>query len=383
MASLTLLSCDPPPLVASAAPCPPGMVLVEGAGQLGLDAATVRILPPGPGGPADAAACGDAALCWLQTDLVDPILKPRSVQLAPFCVDAWPFPGAGARYTRDGMTAWDAQALDALLRGGGLGGRRLCTATELQAAAAGLRANLPLIYGQRADLARCDGHEARAGRVEAPIGVDPGCVNPETGAGEYFTRHAHWVVADAAFVEAACESPPCRAAGNRPLRPGMFIVLGGTGRLATRQLPLSPHTWHDHGAPAPAGCDDMGHDDQPALCADPDRAWRAPTPALAAEVARWQVLVDEARSSGSMTRALERGLGRAVCPAAPGATGEAPAVSGPGDGRGAPVPRGAPTPGRPPPPAGGPPPPTGGSPPPDGSPPPPSFSAPGAPAGGG
>ncbi|MFM2247491.1 MAG: hypothetical protein RL071_3565, partial [Pseudomonadota bacterium] len=342
--SLAVSACGPAPLPASAAPCPPGMVLVEGEGIVGLDPAAVRIVPPGPGGPADPAACGDAALCWLQTDLVDPILAPRAAQLAPFCVDAWPFPGAGARYTHDGMTAWDAQALDALLRGGGLGGRRLCTATELQAAAAGPRANLPLIYGQRVDPARCDGLEARDGRVEAPIGVDPACVNPETGAGEYFTRHAHWVVADAAFVEAACPAPPCRAAGNRPLRPGMFVVLGGTGRLATRQLPLSPHTWHDHGAPAPAGCDAMGHDDQPAVCADPDPAWRAPTPALAAEEARWQAIVDEARRSGSMTAALERGLGRAVCPAPPGAAGEVPAPQGPGDGRGAPVPAGRPPP---------------------------------------
>jgi hypothetical protein len=63
-------------------------------------------------------------------------------------------------------------------------------------------------------------------------------------------------------------------------RPLGVAVLGGTGRLQTRQLPLSPHTWHDHGAPTPAGCDAMGHDDQPALCADPDPRWALADPAL-------------------------------------------------------------------------------------------------------
>ena len=52
-----------------------------------------------------------------------------------------------------------------------------------------------------------------------------------------------------------------------------LVVLGGTGRRQTRQAPLTPHTWHDHGRPAPTGCDAMGHDDQPAICATPSPAW--------------------------------------------------------------------------------------------------------------
>lgn len=330
--------------------CPPGMIRVEGRGRIGLDPASVRVLRADAlNGQRPEQACEGAPLCWVQTDLVDPVLRPAEVALAPFCVDAWPFPGAGAPYTLDGMTAWDAHQLDVLLKGGGLGGRRLCTATELQAAASGLSQSAPLLYGAARDPARCDGAAALRGEVEAPIGVDPGCRSPETGLGEYFTRHAHWVVVDAGLVDRACDAPPCKAAGNRPLQAGMFAVLGGTGRLQTRQLPLSPHTWHDHGAPIPAGCDDMGHDDQPAICADPNPAWSTAAPALRAEEDRWRTLVAVAVNTRSMNAFLEAGLGRAVCPAAPGAV--APVEPGserrdrPGDGRGAPRPAGAPVPG--------------------------------------
>lgn len=330
--------------------CPPGMLRVEGRGRIGLEPAAVRALrAEALGDQTPEQACEGAPLCWVQTDLVDPILRPAPVELAPFCVDAWPFPGPGARYTEDGMTAWDAHQLDVLLKGGGLGGRRLCAASELQAAAAGLRLNAPLLYGAARDPARCDGAAALRGEVEAPIGVDPACRNPETGLGEVFTRHAHWVVLDAPFVARACAAPPCKAAGNRPLSAGMFAVLGGTGRLQTRQLPLSPHTWHDHGAPTPAGCDAMGHDDQPALCADPDPRWALADPALLDEEARWRALVAVAVASRSMTAFLEAGLGRAVCPAPPGAAAPpepgAGARARPGDGKGAPPPPGAPAPG--------------------------------------
>lgn len=238
----------------SDARCPPGMVLVEGAGTLGMraerfavvsTAGRAEVVDPQAECPAALAAHGEAVACWVQTDLVDPVVPPRAVRVAPVCVDAFPFPGEGATYTEDGMTAWDAKVLHDVLARGDLGGRRLCTATELEAAVAGLPANQPVVYGDRHDPDRCP--------EGARIGQDPTCANRATGLHEYAAVHSHWVVADPAFVASACAQPPCKAAGNRPLQAGMFLVLGGTGRLQTRQAPLTPHTWHDHGRPTPTG----------------------------------------------------------------------------------------------------------------------------------
>ncbi len=322
-------ACDSAP---DAPPCPPGMVLVGGTGTLGLAPGAHATVPTIPGEdaperrcPAALAARPGAVACWIQTDLVDPVLRPRPVTVAPFCVESHPYPGAGHPYTTDGMTTWDATQLQALLAGGGLGGRRLCTMTELQAAAAGLDANLPIVYGRAHDPARCP--------PDQPIGADPRCANPETGVHELGAVHSHWVVADAEFVAHACDQPPCRGAGRRLLQPGALVVGGGTGRLQTRQAPLSPHTWHDHGTPSPAGCDDMGHDDQPLICADPDPGWATGAPRLAAEEAAWQALRAHTLATGRMTPMLSAGRGFAVCPPelagpAPPAPGGSP--SGPG-----------------------------------------------------
>lgn len=302
----------------ASARCPPGMVLVEGQGRLGLEAerfAVVQtanrqsVVEPESECPAALLAKPDAVSCWVQTDLVDPVMPPRTVDVKPVCVDAFPFPGEGAPYTVDGMTAWDAFVLQKVLARGSLGGRRLCTATELQAATAGVRSNHPVVYGDRHDSRRCP--------VGRAIGHDPGCANPETGVHEYGAVHSHWVVADPDMVAAACDSPPCRAAGNRLLEPGMLLVLGGTGRLQTRQAPLTPHTWHDHGRPVPSGCDDMGHDDQPAICADPSGGWGRHDAALTEGEARWRALVRVARETGRMDRMLDTAVGGASCPGAP------------------------------------------------------------------
>jgi len=250
----------------------------------------------------------DPLACWVQTDLVDPVLRPRDVVLAPVCVEAWPFPGPGTRYATDGMTAWDAKVLQDVLARGDLGGRRLCTATELQAAVAGLASNQPFVYGShhRADLCPSD--------VDGVIGSKPACRNEVTGVGEYSAVHSQWVVADADFVAHACDAPPCRAAGSRLLREGMLVVLGGTARTQTRQAPHTPHTWHDHGRPTPTGCDAMGHDDQVAICADPHAGWGGHHAGLVEQEARWQKLLDVARSSGRMDAFLDAAIGGASCP---------------------------------------------------------------------
>ena len=295
--------------------CPPGMVLVSGEGTIGLDAnryAVVHtrdraeVVDPQSECDAARAAHGNAIACWVQTDLIDPVLSPRRVQVAPVCVDAWPFPGRGRPYTTDGMTAWDAQVLSQVLQEGAYGGRRLCSATELQAAVAGLQANRPFVYGERHEPLRCG-----EGTV---IGADPACGNPETGVYEYGAVHSQWVVADAEFVAHACARPPCRGAGNRLLAEGMFVVLGGTGRLQTRQAPLTPHTWHDHGRPTPTGCDAMGHDDQVAICATPSTDWATGEAVLVDGELRWRRLLQVVDETGRMDRMLDAAVNGTACP---------------------------------------------------------------------
>ncbi len=300
-----------PTAVENAAPsCPPGMVLVRGARRTGLrgqpygiveTAGLARVEAPERRCPAALAATPGAVVCWVQTDLVDPVIPVHPVEVAPFCIDAYPFPGKGARYTRDGMTAWDAERLAELLATGRYGPRRPCTMTEFEVAVAGPRGNRRFVFGNGApDPDGCP--------LDAPIGADPDCADPETGVHDYAAVMSHWVVADPDFVAHACPEPPCLAAGDRPLRAGAWVVAGGTRRLQTRQAPLTPHTWHDHGEPNPAGCDAMGEDDQPVICADP-------TGTTPEAEARWAALVEVARRTGSMTATLEAGLGRPVCPA--------------------------------------------------------------------
>ena len=304
--------------VPDGAACPPGMVRVRGEGTLGMRADAYAIVEtahldlvdqPEAGCPVALARHPDPAACWVQTDLVDPVVPPHPVSV-DVCIERAPFPGEGARYTRDGMTPWDVQHLGELLTSGRYGTRRLCTFSELQAAVAGPRSNRRFVYGDRHEAGRC-GDEAGV------IGAAPGCTNPETGVSDYGAVLSHWVVADPTFVAAACPQPPCLGAGHKPLQVGQLVVAGGTGRLQTRQAPLTPHTWHDHGEPVAEGCDAMGHDDQPVICARPALRYADPAdPVVAAEEAAWDALVDTARRTRSMTATLEAGLGRPVCPPA-------------------------------------------------------------------
>lgn len=298
--------------------CPPGMLRVSGTGTVGMASSAYAVVStagravvdaPESECPAARAAQPETVACWVQTDEVDPVLGLRSVHTEDFCIEPFPFPGEGSAWTMDGMTAWDADALGRLLSTGRYGTRRLCTMSEFQLAVAG-HENRPFIYGAVQDPERCP--------VDGGIGADPACRNAETGVHDYGAVRSHWVSADPAFIAAACDEPPCRGAGRRPLIEGHPIVAGGTARVQTRQAPFTPHTWHDHGVPNPVGCDDMGHDDQAVICADlvdGYGGWWGPRGTLADGERAWASLVEVARETRSMTQTLESGLGEPVCPA--------------------------------------------------------------------
>ena len=298
--------------------CPDGMVLVGGTGTIGMKgqpygvvetAHLDKVEAPERGCDDAIAATSGAMTCWVQTDEVDPVLAPAEVTLAPFCIDAHPFPGKGFEYTKDGMSAYKAAQLGVLLGSGRYGSRRLCSFSEFQAAVAGLNGNSRFVYGDRADAARCPENRT--------IGVDPQCANTESGVAEYGAVHSHWTWADAAFVARACAQPPCRGVGGRIIQVGDLVVAGGTARMQTRQAPLTPHTWHDHGLPNREGCEQMGWDDQPVICADLDVRYRQPpetwTDDWKRTEAAWRDFVRVARESQSMSKTLGFGLGGPVC----------------------------------------------------------------------
>ena len=303
------------------------MVLVQGRGVLGMQGQPYGIVPHGPrppeqrpeeGCPAAISASPGAVTCWVQTDEVDPVLPPRPVELAPFCVDAWPFPGPGVPYSQDGLGPAGVGALQRLLAGADHGGRRLCGFSEWQAAVAGLQGNRRFLYGDDAPGARCGSDSLEV----APIGADPACRSPETGLYDYGAVLSHWVLADPAFLAFACTEAGggCKGAGGRTLRAGDPLVAGGTRRVMTRQAPLTPHTWHDHGPASSGGActDPLMWDDQPMICADPDPGWQQqPLPeALARGQETWLRLLVIAREEGRMAAVMEAGLGPGWCPGA-------------------------------------------------------------------
>ncbi|MGB0639030.1 MAG: hypothetical protein ACPGTU_06855 [Myxococcota bacterium] len=292
---------------AGAIDCPPGMVGVGGVGTLGMTGQPygivetkhlARVDAPEKDCPAVIGRTPGATACWVQTDMSDPVLKPRQVEVQPFCIEARPFPGT--KYSTDGLTVWGAHRLDALLRAGSFGQRRLCTATEFQAAVAGLKGNQRFVFGDKYVAGRCEAADKRT------VGGDPECRNDETGVVDYGAVHSHWVVADQSFVDRACDKPPCRGAGSRPLQVGAYVVMGGTNRVQTRQAPYTPHTWHDHGEATPDACGFDGWDDQAAICADPGAG-------DATTNASYAAFKEQVRKSGSINAALSDALGEEVC----------------------------------------------------------------------
>jgi hypothetical protein len=287
--------------------CPDGMVLVTGPGRVGMRGQPYGVVETAHLKHVEApekrcteaiSSTPGATACWVQTDLVDPVLSPRRVEFEPFCIDRYPFPGKGSKYTTDGLNVWTAHRLNEVLGAGRFGARRLCSASEFQVAVAGPQANLRFVYGDEFVEGRCQGDL---------IGTDSACRNSETTVHEYGAVHSHWTVADKAFVTSACGQGACQAAGNRPLREGMYIVMGGTGRLQTRQAPYTPHTWHDHGDPTADACGFEGWDDQPVICADPG-------PLDASKEAAWLEFVQSVRAQGTMRKALQVALVEKICP---------------------------------------------------------------------
>lgn len=305
------------PAVSQGQDCPPGMVRVAGSGRVGMRGNPYGVVQTQHMARVDAPErlCKDAvagtqgaSACWVQTDLVDPILRPREVNGSDFCIERFPFPGSGSEYPVDGMTAGTVALLDEMLQSGRFGPRRLCTATEYQLAVAGPKTNTRFVYGDVAASDRC-----KAGAV---IGSDPACANRETGVAEYGAIHSHWVRADAPFVAAACDAPPCKGAGNRALKVSSYVVMGGTDRVQTRQAPLTPHTWHDHGEPADVGCGDEGWDDQVVICADLTPDYNGPKwpESLVRAEGAWGEVVAAVRESSRVTAGVAQGLGRSICP---------------------------------------------------------------------
>jgi len=283
------------------------MVLISGEATVGMRGQPYGVVETAHLDKVDAPEKGceeavrntpGATACWVQTDLVDPVLAPRSVKLASFCIEQFPFPGAGSAYSEDGLNVWTASQLNEMLKSGQFGRRRLCTASEFQVAVAGPKTNQRFVYGDEFTEGRCDGDT---------IGFDRRCRNSETGVHEYAAVHSHWTIADKAFVDSACRQEACLAAGNRPLRVGMYVVMGGTKRAQTRQAPHTPHTWHDHGDPTQDACGFVGWDDQPAICADPGMVDVGPESA-------WTNFVAKVRSTRSMTTALQAVTGKSICP---------------------------------------------------------------------
>ena len=287
--------------------CPVGMVRVEGRGVVGMrgqpygvvqTAHLDKVEAPERDCPAAIEQTPNASVCWVQTDLADPVLGPRTVEVPPFCIEAYPFPGKGAAYTKDGLNVWTTHQMDLLFRTGKFGPRRLCTATEFQVAVAGPKNNRRFVYGDQYEAGRCQSET---------IGGDAGCKNEETGVHEYAAIHSHWAVADEAFVTFACDAGACNAAGNRRLKKGMYVVMGGTRRFQTRQAPITPHTWHDHGEPTPDGCAYDGWDDQVAVCAEEG-------PTNVEHEKAWAKFREDARKHQSMNAAMSSALGRPICP---------------------------------------------------------------------
>ena len=287
--------------------CPAGMALVSGSGTVGMRGTPYGIVPtahlakvdaPERGCDAAVAAQEGASACWVQTDMVDPVVSPRPVSVKPFCIETYPFPGVGAQYSKDGMSVWDTHKLNELFQTGRFGPRRLCTMTEFQSAVAGLNENRRFIFGDRYRAGICEGSR---------IGADPLCKNSVTGLRDYGAVHSHWVLADAAFIAAACDAPPCRGAGNRTVVPDAYIVAGGTNRVQTRQAPYTPHTWHDHGEPTVDACGFEGWDDQPVVCADP-------RPGTPDEEQAWKAFEESVRTNRSVRKALSTALGGPICP---------------------------------------------------------------------
>lgn len=193
------------------------------------------------------------------------------LQVAPFCIDDYPFPGqAGDRYFPDGLAFHDLTEWEALLDSYGL---RLCSAAELLWASAMGPANLTYATGQR------PGELCEPNIIvdtAAPMGLFPACVN-EWGLHD-FNVYSSWGTA----------SPDIDEAMNGGMR-SPWVVVGGTNRDDTYYSPDN-YGIHSHGLD-----DEPYADDQLRVCSDPG-VWGEP--------AEWQVFRQAAANQGTYAGAL-------------------------------------------------------------------------------
>lgn len=234
-----------PPEVVPPGPCPAGMV------QLG-------------GG---RAVLGDIRETYGEDQVV-----AVAVDVAPYCVDAYPFPGrAGDPWPQDGLEGGRVEAWVALLAHFD---RRFCTAEELLWAAGYGPANRRFLTGRYRG-ALCE-PEFSWGDMK-PLGAYPKCRNP-------FGLHDHNVVSTWVSASRAVDD------ARDPVRRRPYSVLGGTNRedtfYANDNFGLHNHDPGD----IPFG------DDQLRVCADPGAG---------ADDAGWALFVEAAAHQGTFEGALQ------------------------------------------------------------------------------
>jgi len=209
--------------------CPPGMLWVAG-GSLEL----------GEWQPQDYAK-------WFP----DYVLRRSEVQLEPFCMARFPFPGReGAQWPRDGL---DLSVMAELERQLATVGRRSCTVMELMLASAGPE-NFRYPYHREQHISgRCDPDDRNPG----PLGAFPDCVSP-LGFSDFLTR-ASWARLD----EISRAAMTAQGANHQAGFEARYVVAGGMERQDTIQAPTN-FGFHIHQPSEPAF-----EDDGIRLCADP------------------------------------------------------------------------------------------------------------------
>jgi hypothetical protein len=153
------------------------------------------------------------------------VLLRRDVELPPFCMDRFPFPGGpGAPWPRDGLRLEDLPAVEAELAAHG---RRLCQPWELVLAQAGPgNARYPTSQGQPSAQA-CDPRDA----APQPTGTLAEC-RSTLGFHDFATRST-WSRLDETVRAALTE----QGAQHQPGADGDYGVVGGLARDDTYYAP--------------------------------------------------------------------------------------------------------------------------------------------------
>jgi len=214
---------------------------------------------------------GTAVLGDLREAFGEDQVVALAVDVAPFCIDPFPFPGRGGDpWPQDGLEAGRVEAWAALLEHHG---RRFCHAEELLWAAGWGPANRRFLTGRYRG-ALCE-PELSWGDM-APQGTHERCRNT-------FGLRDHnvvstWVVASAAIDDARV-----------PVRRRPYSVLGGTNRPDSFYAPDNFGLHHHDPGDIPF------FDDQLRVCADPGGG---------AEEADWAIFVEAAAQQGTFEGAL-------------------------------------------------------------------------------